>query len=317
MKKKIIIVNSHAIFGGTIVLSTLCKCLRERGVDAKIFYVHAFSSTNIYKYWFQWCVYSLKYHILSLLYRLFKGTRVVDSPRFRAFEYVPVKGTKEKLLPFFSKKNTIVVYPEVVYGNFLHAKNVVRWLLYHYKWTNDTKAYGKDDLFICFREIFNDWQLNPQGYKVCLNHFDSDMYRQYNFKEREGNCYIIRKGSKRADLPATFDGPIIDGLKETEIVEIFNRCKYCYCYDTQTFYAWIAAVCGCIPIIVLEPGKTKKDYRGENEMYTPGIAWGYSPDEIEHAVNTREELLKRLDYTERNRIGTDSFLQLVSQKFGL
>lgn len=317
MKKKIVIVNAHAIFGGTIVLSTLCKLLRERGVDAKIFYVHNFPSenTDMRRYWCQWCIYSVKYHILSLLYRLLKGTRYVDSPRFRAFEYIPVKGTKEQYLPFFSRKDTIVVYPEVVYGNFLNAKNVVRWLLYHYKWPNDTKAYDKDDLFICYREVFNDWQLNPEGYKVCISHFDSDLYKQYNFGEREGNCYIICKGGKRTDLPTTFDGPIIDGLKEKEIVEIFNKSKYCYCYDTQTFYASIAAVCGCIPIIIPETGKTKKDYRSESEMYTPGIAWGDSPDEIEHAVNTRQELLKRLDNTERNRIGVDFFLQLVLKHF--
>lgn len=317
MKKKIVIVNSHAIFGGTIVISTLCELLRERGLDAKIFYVHDFPSedTNMSKYWYQWCKYSVKYHILSLLYRLLKGTRLADNPRFRAFEYVPVKGTKEQYLPFFSKKNTIVVYPEVVYGNFLKAKNVVRWLLYHYKWSNDTKAYDKDDLFICYREVFNNWQLNPKGNKVHLNHFDSDLYRQYNFGERKGGCYIIRKGSNRTDLPATFDGPIIDGLKEKEIVEIFNNHKYCYCYDMQTFYTSIAAVCGCIPIIVPEPGKTKKDYRSESEMYTPGIAWGDSPDEIEHAVNTREELLKRLDYTSRNNKSIDDFLEIVEDYF--
>ena len=178
MRKRIIIVNSHAIFGGTIVLSTLCKLLRERGIDARIFYVHDFPSenTDMRRYWYEWCKYSVKYHILSLLYRLLKGTQYVDSPRFRAFEYVPVKGTKEQYFPFFSKKNTIVVYPEVVYGNFLHAKNVVRWLLYHYKWPNDTKAYSKDDLFICYREVFNDLTLNPKGYEVQITHFDSDLY---------------------------------------------------------------------------------------------------------------------------------------------
>ena len=51
-----------------------------------------------------------------------------------------------------------------------------------------------------------------------------------------------------------------------------------------------------IPIIVPEPGKTKKDYRSESEMYSPGIAWGDSPDEIEYAVKTRPDLLKTLDY---------------------
>lgn len=318
MKKKVIIVNSHNIFGGTIVLSTLCKLLRERGIDARIFYVYDFPhlGENMRKYWHKWFIFSVKYHILSILYRLFKGSRFVQTARFNLFHYIPVKGTKEQYLPFFSKKNTIVVYPEVVYGNFLHAKNVVRWLLYHYKWPNDINAYSKDDLFICYREIFNDWHLNPKGNKVCINYFDSDTYRQYNFGERDENCYIIRKGAKRTDLPMTFDGPIIDRLKETEIVEIFNNHKYCYCYDTQTFYARIAAICGCIPIIMLEPGKTKNDYRSKEERYTPGIAWGNTPEEIEHAVNTRNELLEQLDFTSRNRKGIDDFLEIIGERFG-
>ena len=315
--KKVIIVNSRNIYGGTIALSALCKLLRERGVDSKIFYIHDFPSKgiNFCKYWRQWFVYSAKYHILSLLYRLLRGTRFVKSSHFVAFEYVPVKGTKEQYLPFFSKKDTIVVYPEIVYGNFLGAKNVVRWLLYHYNWTYDTNAYGNDDLFICYREVFNVWCLNPDGYEVNIRHFDSDLYRQYNWSERKGNCYIIRKGAKRSDLPTSFDGPIIDGLKESEIVEIFNKYKYCYCYDMQTFYVRIAAACGCIPIPVPEPGKTKDDYRSENERNTPGIAWGDSQEEIEYAIKTRDDLLKQLDFTEHNRKAIDLFMQLILQSF--
>lgn len=317
MKKKILIVNSREIYGGPIVLSALCKLLRERGIDARILYVHQFPGpdTDMSGFWRSWWKYSLKCHVKSFIFRLFKRFNFVHTSRFRLFEYQPVKGTKEKLFPFFSKKNTIVVYPEIVYGNFLQAENVIRWLLYHYKWRDDFHAYSKDDVFICCREIFNDWQLNPEGNKVRIRHFDSDMYRQYNYGEREGSCFIVRKGSKRADLPATFNGPIVDGLKEAEIVEIFNKHKYCYSYDTQTFYVSIAAVCGCIPIIVPEPGKTKADYRGEDERYTPGVAWGDSPEEIEHAIKTREELLERLNFTAPNRESVDLFLQLISQKF--
>lgn len=318
MKKKVLIVNSREIYGGTVVLSALCKHLRDRGVDARILYVHQFpdSNTDISRFWHYWWKYSLKCHIKSVIYRLFRRFDFVHTSRFRLFEYRPVKGTKEKILPFFSKKNTIVVYPEIVYGNFLQAKNVVRWLLYHYKWSGDANAYSKDDLFICYRDIFNDWQLNPEGHRVLISHFDSDLYRQYNFGEREGNCYILRKGAKRTDLPTSFDGPIIDKLTESEIVEVFNRCKYCYSYDTQTFYTSIAAVCGCIPIVMPEPGKTRKDYRTSGESLAPGIAYGDTPEEIEHAINTRDILLQRLDFTSRNRVGVDTFLQLMKQKFG-
>lgn len=319
MNKKIIIVNARAIHGGTIVLSTLCKCLQERGINARVFYVHKFPSedTNICKYWYEWFVYFIKYRILSLIYYLFRKTSIVNNSHFIAFNYIPVKGLKEQFLPFFSRNNTIVVYPEIVYGNFLRAKNVVRWLLYHYNWANDMNAYSNDDLFICYRDVFNNKLLNPKGYKVNIAYFDSDLYRQYNFGKREGKCYIIRKGYSRTDLPEVFDGPIIDNLKESEIVDVFNKHKYCYCYDMQTFYASIAAVCGCIPILVPEPGKTKEDYRSEDEIDSPGVAWGDTPEEIEHALNTRQILLKRLDLTECNRKGIDDFLDIIQQSFFL
>ena len=228
MRKKVLIVNSREIYGGTIVLSTLCKHLREYGVDARILYVHQFPGpdTDMSNFWRSWWKYSLKCHVKSFIFRLFKRFSFVHTSRFRLFEYQPVKGIKEKLSPFFSKKNTIVVYPEIVYGNFLHAKHVVRWLLYHYKWAEDLRAYSMDDLFVCFREVFNDQRLNPEGYKVFISHFDSELYRQYNSGERVGNCYILRKGKKRTDLPLTFDGPIIDGLKESEIVAVFNKFDF-------------------------------------------------------------------------------------------
>ena len=153
--------------------------------------------------------------------------------------------------------------------------------------------------------------------KVTISYFDKEKYKQYNFGNREGNCYIIRKGHNRLDLPVDFDGPIIDyGTDEDEIVRILNNSKYCYDYDTQTFYTIIAAVCGCIPIIVLEPGKTKADYLKDATYNTVGIAFGTSREEIEHAISTRDLLLKRLDYSDRNEQNINLFIQYTSDRFG-
>ncbi len=316
--KNIIIMNSRNLFGGTIVLSLLCRLLDEKGYNAKILFVHDFPTvyTTEWKFWIKWFIYSLKYRLKELLYKILQNTRFGKIPIFSSFEYIPIKDIKEKYLPFYDKKNTIVIYPEVVSGNLLKAKNVVRWLLYHHNWENIENAYDLDDLFICYRKVFNDWRLNPEGNELRLNFFNGEMYRQYNHGVRSGNCYIIRKGRGREDLPKEFDGPVIDyGMSEKEIVSILNSCIYCYSYDTQTFYTKIAAVCGCVPIVMLEPGKTKEDYLAQSEISIKGIAYGNSADEIERAIATRNDLLESLNYDELNDININRFIDLLIKRF--
>lgn len=316
--KKIIIVNARYHSGGTLVLSLLCKLLQENGIDAKTLFVHKLPKQeyNFILYWFEWFYFTLKYKIKEIIYIIFKNTKFVNNDKFYPYINKPIEGIKEKLTPFINKKETIVIYPEVVTGNILNAKYVIRYLLYHYKYKNVPKAYEKTDLFICYRQLFNDWDLNPLGYELTLNHFNSNLYRQYNFNEREGKCYLIRKGKDRSDLPKKFDGPVIDfGMKDKEIVDIFNNYKFCYSYDTQTFYNSIAAVCGCIPIVVTEPGKSKKDYLGDNEKNTPGIAYSNEKEEIEYAIRSRKELLENLDFEPTNNENIIKFINLLSSIF--
>lgn len=315
---KIIIVTSKGKGGGHIALALLCKLLIERGYDAKVYYVHDFPDQNVSqrRFWRSCLKMSVNRCLEKFgLPRLFRRL-----PSMKLYspdcDYTPLGNLPEKIFPFFNKKKTIVVYPEVVYGNFLRAKNVVRWLLFKNRYKDMEGAFGKDDLVICYRQFFNDWDLNPEGYQVRLAHFDSSMYRQYNFEPRSGNCYLIRKGRTRTDLPAEFDGPVIDySMWEKDIVDIFNTCKYCYLYDTQTFYAKIAAVCGCIPIVVMEPGKSREDYLGETDTRIPGVAYGDSEEEIMYAVSTRDELLESLDYTKMNGESIDVFIKAVKEKF--
>lgn len=318
MKKyRILIVRPYVNHGGPIVLSTLCKYLIERGYNAKLLYIHVGPKkhTNMLLFWVIYIKNILKYIFMSLCIRLFGRFDWQFIQVFKDFCVDPVPGTKRKLLPFYNRKNTIVVYPEGIYGNFLHAKNVIRYLLYHYRYENDTRAYGKNDLFICFRNFFNSWKLNSEGLCVTFNYFDRALYRQYNFGERKGNCYIIRKGKNRTDLPECFDGPILDSLREEDKVKIFNSKKFCLVYDPQTFYCLIAAICGCIPIVIMEPGKTKEDYKTKNET-SYGRAYGDSPDEIEYAITTRRKLIDALDNIEsNNNINIDKFIQIMNKKF--
>ncbi len=303
---KFVVVSTRSFSGGNIVLHLLCRNLVERGYDASILseYTHTELSKPTNTILLLW---KLLYYLVRDFFRYFKMKLGFKENVFGSLK------CPKKILPICDE-NTIVIYPDVVYGNPFHAKNVVRWFLYHNRFPNNPEAYGKDELVFSFREHFNDYNLNPSCRLLTLNYFNKDLYKQTYFGERKGVCYIIRKGKNRPDLPPKFDGPIIDDLPEKEKVAVFNRCKYCYDYDTQTFYSTIAVVCGCIPIVVMERGKTKSDYLGEGDS-DYGRAYGDSPEEIEYAIKTRQQCLQLLDFEESNKKNVDFFVKTVSEYF--
>ena len=206
------------------------------------------------------------------------------------------------------------MYPEVIYGNFLKAKHAVRWLLYFNRFPGDDKAYGKNDLFFSYSLKFNDPQLNP-SYRICtIEYYNWELYKRTNFGERHGTCYIVRKGSNRPDIPKEFDGVVIDNLPEREKVEQFNKCKYCVSYDMYTAYSGIAAMLGCISIVMPELGKTKDDYGGPRL----GIAFGFDAEEIEYAKSSVKALAESYrNLEQRNRENVRYFISECAKYFQL
>ena len=305
--------------GGAVVLHEMCRRLCLMGYDAKIYYIEYFNygNGNI----IQWIKYTIKKilflagdTILIILVGIVGKEKLKKYNFFNGYAYYQVKDCKRKFIPRVGD-NTIVIYPEVVRGNILHAKNVVRWFLYKNLYLKEEGDFNSKDLFITYRDIFNDWKLNPNGNRVYVSYFDRNLYRQVNFQNREGNCYIIRKGVNRNDLPKKYDGAVIDNYSELKKVEEFNKCKFCYSYDTQTTYAKIAALCGCIPIIMTENNKTRKDYlMGDDKGY--GVAYGNTSEEIEYAINTRKELEKEFDRRDKkNEENICNFIEYCKQYF--
>lgn len=319
MEKKIYVTTMTGYCGGTVVLSALCKTLRELGYDTELLIVPYFPnrriSTEKYK---RRCILNSCKIILKLCVKKIISCICPNASftkRYKsAASILKVEGIKIKWFPFFNGDNSIVLYSEDIYGNPLNAKNVVRWLLYYYDYTNDLNAYSSNDLFIAYRGVFNNEQLNPNNYIVTISYFNNRLYRQYNFKERTGKCYVIHKGVNRPDLPKVFDGPVFNSSQE-DLVDMLNNHKYCYCYDPQTFYMTIAAVCGCIPVLVMEDGKTEKDYLS-NSKHHYGIAYGDTPEQIQYAIETRDLLLKRLDYSSSNIKNAKFLVSILEEKFG-
>lgn len=316
MIKNIIIVSPRGVSGGSLALDNLCSLLSAKGYNARVFKIAGApkKEISICQLWKRVLVDNIRDLIYPLLIKMLGRNKRTESYKQFCYKYGPK--VKKKRTPLFDRDSTIVVYPEDIYGNLLNAKHVIRWFLNINNFKGMEGAYGKDELFIAYREIFNDKELNPDVKCVTLFYFNNNLYKQYSLGGRKGNCYIVRKGDEREDLPSFFDGPVVDNLSEEEKVKIFNECEYCYSYDLQTYYSTIACVCGCKSIVVFEPGKTAYDYYSEDEVKRHvGVAYGNTPEEIEHAINTRNELLKSLDYTSFNEKNINKFIGYMEDYF--
>lgn len=315
-RSRILIHNFYDYCGGALALSELCRTLRELGYDARLIV----TKTNplneaglmyLKKVWIKDSLFTLLHIAFCKCFPFDRAKRKYDYDSFFPRHLI---GQKRQWLPIVHRSD-IVIYPETVYGNPFDAEHVVRWQLYNYSHFEDKKAYSDSDLFLGYREVFNNRDRTPDVENIHITCFDSSLYSRTNYGERKGKCYIVRKGINRVDLPDRFDGIVIDDLPEVEIVKVFNQCEYCYSYDTQTFYSQIAAICGCKSIVVPEPGKTVTDYRNVSER-SYGVAWSDSEEDINNAVNSTVKLLEAIKDNKRNNlIQADRLIAILENRF--
>lgn len=211
-------------------------------------------------------------------------------------------------------KGAVVIYPEIVFGNPLGVPHVVRWLLNKPGVISGTIKFGSNDLFFYYHSYFNDWDLNPyEEHQLRIVELQSDVYKNPNYSERSGQCYMVRKGQNRELDYHEPDSKIVDGLSHRELAKVFSKYKYFICYDLYTMYCRYAAMCGCIPIVVPEEGLSKEEWRPEvaNRF---GIAYGW--DDIPWALETSGNLLDFLAEVDRDNVNSlNKFVSIVEGYF--
>lgn len=213
--------------------------------------------------------------------------------------------------------DAIVIYPEVIDGNPLQARRVVRWLLHRPGFHTGHHEFGPDDLFFFFQAAFNDPVLNPHTDRLLQTFFvRDDIYRPpapEDEDRRTGTCYILRKGKDRALVHDAKGSILIDGLSHAAAADVFRRTRTCISYDLYTMYSMYAAMCGCDSIVVPDPAVDLNAwYPTEEERY--GMAYGWS--ELGWSRATRPLLLPRLKRLEEQSNETvRQFIQTCDRHF--
>lgn len=143
----------------------------------------------------------------------------------------------------FYQDNFIAAYPDIVSGNPLNAKYVVRWLL------APRGAFGGDAEF---KDTDNVWGYLPSlaGKSLCLPVTDPTIFYVGNEK-REGSCFYAHKydkihGNKLLDV--TTNSVRLEGSPQ-QLATILRKSEVCYVYEL-TASLTEAALCGC-PVVLL------------------------------------------------------------------
>jgi hypothetical protein len=263
--------------GGAIVLHYLVDRLRSLGFDA---YVYPILGLDEYP---EWPDFSPVKRIVTFI----KNTkrRLVLIKKFKQSPLMDTPLASKEIL-----RDAVIVYPEIISGNPLNSKYVVRWLLHKPGFFYKHVVFGSDELTFFFQHDFRDgceW-VDPEN-MLNINWVRDDIYFNQGLTKRTGACRLIRKGNF-SGLEEGYDDEaiILDGMSHLEMAQIFNRTKFLFCHDPYTMYCYYAVLCGCVPIIVPFDGLSKEDWRS-TALFKHGIAYGM--DEAEWAEKTRGKLI--------------------------
>ena len=208
----------------------------------------------------------------------------------------------------------IVIYPEIVSGNPLDAKNVVRWLLYEPGGHTGIVNYGTGELIVRFGGGIRPFEIPGSTTlkdEMKVIHYPLDLYHPPPAgAQRTGTAHLVRKGVVKSKTLVHHppDSVCIDGLSHREISNIFQKVQTFVSYDSYTAYSLFAALTDCDSIVVPDDGVSEDEWLPD-PANRYGIAYGW--DKLDHARETRPLVRSRLLAEEEET--TDNVRRFVYQ----
>ena len=190
----------------------------------------------------------------------------------------------------FKKDELVVVYPEVNLGNPHNAKHVVRWVLNtpgkcggvgasnFYSTKKDT------DLIFKYSEYFHIEDESESKGLLTTTFIDSNYFYKSEEK-RSGSAFFVKKGGLHNKIHPDDSIDLSKyGNDWKSMGDVFRKVEYLYCYDNACFWVVVAALCGCIPIVIPDSDMSAEEWYSKFPHKRCGVAYGL--DQTEHAKNT-------------------------------
>lgn len=196
------------------------------------------------------------------------------------------------------------------------SQNIVRHLV-----NKQSQIYPKENKLYQLSEYFTTLpKQEVDGYLPVLN-IDFSIFKNYNIP-RSGRCYLV-KGEEYLEGQPTYHNSsdtnldnywAYEGDRMLYLAEMFNKHEIFFTYNTQTFISVLAAMCGCISVIIPHPNTDKeKVLRFPQNKF--GVSYGF--EDIDHSISTLhlvEEnlqscLLDNRDYLKQFRVDCYNWLE--------
>lgn len=285
--------------GGVIVLHYLCHLLRTLGYDAALYPLGLCKEDAARK--------------RGRLYGALKSAYLRLRKHKKDFNLHPHPTLDISVASREESQDCIIVYSETISGNPVGAPHVVRFNLHRPGFFSDAET-EQQELNFHYQPAFVTPDKRHESTLLRVRWYRDDVYRNRNIPKRSGACRMLRKGDP-STLPVNDTAISIDGLPHEEIAEIFNRCELFYCHDPYTMFYYYAALCGCTPILVPQPGLTADEWRCSMAANV-GVAYG--DDEVEWAKETRAQLLEvYASEREREKEMVLEFIARIESSFGI
>lgn len=286
-KKFIIFAPSYrATNGGGVVLHRLCALLNDLGYEAYL--TRFYNGVPVYSNNF---LHPLSRLVGRSLWNVFTPFRVHpgwDTPLI-----------KNPKIPLGDE--WIAVYPEIVFGNPLRAKSVVRWLLHKPGFHDGYFMFGNSEYHIDFNSFAQDFfypGCKKADFSLNVVNFPYDKFNKVGAlpKElRKGTAYCLRKGRGKRIVHDLRDSVFIDGMSHDRVASIFKRVKTFISYDPYTAYSSFAVLCGAESVVIPDPGVDKASWFPNSEDRL-GVAYGF--EDIAWARATASGVLGRMQAQE-------------------
>lgn len=200
-------------------------------------------------------IYAPKYSKSNGVRVLYKLAETLKAKGFMAYVFAPPSDEIE--CDFISeitsemRENYIVVYPEIVVGNPLQFKNVVRWVLYFSGKLGGEEKYWDYENVFTFSEIYK-----SDCPVLSISTLDKKLFYADD-TVKDIDAYFVYKGGKWKEVPE------LEGLIEinadfpktrNELANLLRRVKTLYTYDQYSLLLDEAKLCGCEVRLITKDG---------------------------------------------------------------
>jgi len=195
----------------------------------------------------------------------------------------------KEALEIAKDNNTVVIYPEVIFGNPLMAKKVGRWILYFPGVNGGDKTFDESEYIFTYNTEFVMDTEFAAATEIQIVETMVDNFFDLGL-ERTKDVILVKKGNKnlrsrrRTYLkpmekmlykPESADKIITESSNVTDYNLQLNKIRYFISYDNHSYHSVLASLAGCVSVIIPASSNLEKNPKSKFLAKIDSVSYGF------------------------------------------